>query len=62
MIIVDTKNCKGCGFCVDACKYNAIIEDGYGYKIDQKACKQCGSCLDVDCAGDCISVIDKKRS
>ena len=58
MIIINTENCKACGFCADVCKHGAIVEDGYGYKIDQKACIGCGSCLNVDCAGDCINIID----
>ena len=49
---VDESLCRGCGFCVDACPYNAIelkeIEQ-FGHKIEvasvnEALCKGCGSC------------------
>jgi len=49
---VDENLCRGCGFCVDACPYNAIelkeIEQ-FGHKIEvanvnEALCKGCGSC------------------
>jgi len=49
---VDEDLCRGCGFCVDACPYNAIeLEevDRFGHKVliarvNEALCKGCGSC------------------
>ena len=49
---VDETKCRGCGFCVDICPYDAIkFEEitrfGYGSqvaKVNEALCKGCGSC------------------
>jgi heterodisulfide reductase subunit A len=49
---VNENLCRGCGFCVDACPYNAIelVEiDNFGHilkiaKVNEALCKGCGSC------------------
>jgi heterodisulfide reductase subunit A len=50
---VDENLCRGCGFCVDACPYNAIELkeiNSNGHKIlvanvNEALCKGCGSCV-----------------
>jgi heterodisulfide reductase subunit A len=36
--------CRGCGFCVDACPYNAIELEAGIAKVNEALCKGCGSC------------------
>jgi len=43
-----TRNCDGCGLCIDICPYEAIIQDGsYGepVQIDRGLCEGCGLCV-----------------
>ena len=56
---VDIERCKGCHYCVDSCKQNAISVPGEsnskGYNfvvVDQEVCVSCGNCYRVcpDCA------------
>ena len=55
---LNIERCKGCGYCVDACKQKALSQPGQlnkkGYSIvvaDEETCIQCGMCyrLCPDC-------------
>lgn len=54
--------CKGCGDCMDACKYNAIEgKPGYISMIDELSCVQCGDCIKV-CPNGAITVLEGKKN
>jgi 2-oxoglutarate ferredoxin oxidoreductase subunit delta len=62
VIKVDKERCKGCLYCVESCKRNAISVSGEsnakGYNfvvVDQSACVSCGNCYRV--CPDCVFVI-----
>jgi heterodisulfide reductase subunit A len=57
--VVDTKACKWCGLCLEACPYEAPLKveaDGKAMAfIDKAACKGCGGCVPV-CPKDAIDL------
>ncbi|PKN80024.1 MAG: ferredoxin [Candidatus Cloacimonetes bacterium HGW-Cloacimonetes-1] len=45
---IDRASCNGCGNCIQACPYDAIIYDSdQKAVIDQSKCRQCGECVPV---------------
>ena len=38
--------CKGCGKCVETCRYNAINTDENKHRIDYSLCNSCGECAE----------------
>lgn len=38
-------SCTGCGDCVRACKFQAIVRNGRQYVIDPSKCSGCGDCV-----------------
>ncbi len=56
---LNVERCKGCGYCVDACKQRALSQPGKlnkkGYSIvvaDEEKCIQCGMCYRM--CPDCV--------
>ena len=41
---VDTVNCAGCGQCVEACPYDAIVLEDKKAIVNEYQCKGCGTC------------------
>ncbi|MEM2821385.1 MAG: 4Fe-4S binding protein, partial [Thermoproteota archaeon] len=37
--------CTGCGRCVAACQYDAIIRDGEKIRVLESVCNGCGACV-----------------
>lgn len=53
-VYVDTGRCKGCGYCINACKKGAVHfsdkvnQKGYNIiEIEEEKCVCCGSCYRV---------------
>jgi MinD superfamily P-loop ATPase len=42
--LIDTMHCSGCGFCVDACRFDAIQPGDAAYEVDPIACEGCRAC------------------
>jgi 2-oxoglutarate ferredoxin oxidoreductase subunit delta len=58
-ITVNKERCKGCLYCIENCKQNAISvsgksnSKGYNYVVvDQKVCIACGNCYRI--CPDCV--------
>jgi len=41
---INEDKCIDCGLCMDYCRFEAIKQDGFKYRIDQLACEGCGVC------------------
>ena len=41
---IDQDKCIDCGMCLDYCRFEAIKQNGFEYRIDQLACEGCGVC------------------
>jgi NADH-quinone oxidoreductase subunit F len=55
--VIDSKKCKGCGVCLDACPGGAITgEKKEAHVIDVHACQKCGICVS-ECKLDAVSAI-----
>ena len=48
-----SKDCTGCGACVEECPARAIHPAGDVYVISQEACTKCGICEEL-CSVDAI--------
>lgn len=46
-IIAHPENCKGCGFCVQKCRFNALEMTPDGVRILPYACEGCGLCARI---------------
>ena len=53
-VVVDPAQCKGCHFCIDACRANCLVPgdgiNGIGYqpvRFEQRKCTACGLCYYV---------------
>lgn len=53
-LYIDSRRCKGCGYCIDACPQNALYVSEYinsnGYSIvqvEEDKCVACGMCYKV---------------
>ena len=51
-VVVDKNRCRGCGRCIQACPYQAIIFQrnpvgGWYAEVDEALCKGCGNCISV---------------
>jgi ferredoxin len=51
-VSINTRLCRGCGRCVEACPYRAVsfhtTPQGYGYAVvDEALCKGCGNCISI---------------
>jgi NAD-dependent dihydropyrimidine dehydrogenase PreA subunit len=55
---IDPDLCAQCGECLDACPYDAIIEDD-GYRIDEESCQRCGLCVEA-CVTEAISRVQER--
>ncbi len=44
--IIETDNCIGCGFCVDACPMGVLeVKDNVATVVDEDSCIACGACM-----------------
>jgi len=65
--VVDTEKCKGCGLCVDACKFHVLALSatvnlkGYNpaYMVEPENCTGCTNCATV-CPDTVITVYRAK--
>ena len=51
--ILDSKQCTGCGACVDVCMFDAVELDGKP-SFDETRCEACGACI-ATCPEDALS-------
>lgn len=51
--VIDPEKCTSCGKCMEACNYNAIMEEGGKFKVIDLSCRSCGKCVSV-CPEDAI--------
>ena len=55
-IIINNKECNGCGACMDACSVGAIyLVDKKAY-VDKALCTSCGNCIE-DCPAQAIQLV-----
>ena len=61
---IETQKCKGCYYCIDVCRTEAIKKSGrsnkkgYDYvKVEYTLCNGCGACYIV-CPDCCVEIID----
>ena len=47
MIFVNYEDCTGCGACMDACEFNAILLQNDKATIDQEQCEGCQACIEA---------------
>jgi len=47
MIFVKYEDCSGCGVCLDACTFDAILLQNEIATIDQDLCEGCQACIEV---------------
>ena len=47
MIFVNYKDCNGCGVCLDACTFDAILLQNEKATIDQDLCDGCRVCIET---------------
>ena len=64
-MIIDEKNCSGCGACKAVCPFGAIImterKGGFLYpEIDSSKCRECGLCEKV-CTSNFNSFTDSNK-
>jgi len=49
--VINPQTCKGCGFCLSQCRFEAIqpvvAKAGIVYRVEPLACEGCGVCVDV---------------
>ncbi len=56
-VFIDENNCVGCGDCLDACFYDAIIlPEKSLYTINKELCIECGKCMER-CPDDAFAII-----
>ena len=48
---IEKSKCLGCGNCVEACRFWAIISEDGVYRVDPLSCEGCGVCFQVCPAG-----------
>jgi MinD superfamily P-loop ATPase len=45
---IDEEKCTGCGVCLPACRFDALVVDGAGrVRVDSLSCEGCGVCFHV---------------
>ena len=47
MVLINTKDCNGCGICIDSCPVGAIFLQNNKAFIDTNLCEECEECLDT---------------
>jgi len=55
LAVIDQRLCTGCGECVRACRFDAVLEEGGRLRIDPLSCEGCGACAHA-CPMDAISL------
>lgn len=45
--VIDAQKCIGCGKCMDACRFKAVIPSGEKYAVREYTCEGCGVCAYV---------------
>jgi MinD superfamily P-loop ATPase len=43
--VIDESLCTQCGICQQVCRFDAVAQDGMGYRVDEMACEGCASCF-----------------
>jgi MinD superfamily P-loop ATPase len=56
---IDTLKCTGCGECMKACKFEAVVTRGDLFAVDPISCEGCGVC-EVVCPAGAISMREKE--
>ena len=57
--VIDAALCKGCGRCVDACRFEAIVQgEGRVFVVDPLACEGCHYCS-VVCRPKAITMVPR---
>ena len=58
--VVNVSECLRCGFCEDACAFDAVKTTKDAYFIDQAYCTKCGACYHA-CPADAIRILKKRQ-
>jgi MinD superfamily P-loop ATPase len=56
---INPQECNNCGACEEVCRFDAIYEDGDGYRIDPIPCEGCASCM-YACPCEAIEMIEQR--
>ncbi|KKM09583.1 hypothetical protein SY88_18540 [Clostridiales bacterium PH28_bin88] len=54
---VEATRCSGCGICLAACPYEALVPAGGKVAVQEAVCRGCGICLPA-CPGGALSLLD----
>lgn len=57
---IDPKACSGCGACMEACRFEAILGQENGFAVDRMLCEGCGVCRLV-CPSDAVGLEDARN-
>ena len=58
--VINVGECLRCGFCEDACGFDAIKVVKDAYFVDQAYCTKCGACYDA-CPVDAVRILKKRQ-
>jgi len=58
--VINLGECLRCGFCEDACAFDAVKATKDAYFIDQAYCTKCGACHDT-CPVDAVRILKKRQ-
>jgi MinD superfamily P-loop ATPase len=57
---IDQRACNGCGECLRACRFGAILENNGLFEVDPIRCEGCGVC-DLVCPSNAVTLQDQKN-
>jgi MinD superfamily P-loop ATPase len=58
LAVIDREICTGCGACLEACRFQAVLPDGDVFRIDPIGCEGCASCF-YQCPSEAIKMEDQ---